>query len=111
MVGVPSEVSFEPSFLPEMGFTDCDFSVFEDDPEFGVQNYVPKSLWTIVDGVIAEWTSHKRDPEYFVLGDFDAPQNIERYFEECLLMIGWRQANLRRHRHQSAQQLQRCSFV
>ncbi|WP_143063495.1 hypothetical protein [Corynebacterium cystitidis] len=72
---MPSEVSFEPSFLPEMDFTDCDFSVLEDDPEFevqrvisqgveyvhmtaefGVQNYVPKSLWTIVDGVIAERT-------------------------------------------------------
>ncbi|SES03831.1 hypothetical protein [Corynebacterium cystitidis] len=176
---MPSEVSFEPSFLLDHDFGDCDFSVFEEDPEFevqrvvsqgveyvymtaefGVQNYVPKSLWTIVDGVIVERTikwalslplvdgldvsdpyrfveqwnkqyegrlsvfggdqvwnedqsvafilpsertksgtllvpqltyfhpdrpSHKRDPEYFVLGDFDAPQNIERYLDECFL--------------------------
>ncbi|WP_257183710.1 hypothetical protein [Corynebacterium cystitidis] len=180
---MPSEALFEPSFLLEMDFADCDFSVFEDDPAFNVEWVRSQGVdyllidsdvavgglfldtrWVVVDGIVRELTirwdntldqlqrlkidgvdasdpyrfveqwnkqyegklrvyggdqiwnedksvgflycserlgagqfrlphlkyfhpshlSHKRDPEYFVLGDYDAPQNIERFLDQCL---------------------------
>lgn len=78
---MPSTISFDPSFLLSLDFTDIDFSVCKADPDVSVDrvsvngvdyvlvmpNHVvhggyPESRWTIVDGVVTEMTVHWDSP-------------------------------------------------